>query len=88
MNRGEKFLSGRVFDKFYRFYGLVVSIGYALWIIIGFTFGFPYWVIFILPVPIMLFVYLIRNFLRFKEKTEEELDPIKSRESEYYDLKL
>ncbi|NHJ33556.1 MAG: hypothetical protein FK732_11915 [Asgard group archaeon] len=81
-------MSGRVFDRFYLFYGMLVSLGFAIWIVIGFTFNFPYWAIFALPVPLMLVVYLIWNFFRFRKKTEKELDPIKSLESEYYDMKL
>jgi len=67
---------------------MIVSLGLALWIIIGFRFEFPYWVIFVLPLPLMLVIYLIWNFLRFRKKTIDERDPIKSRESEYYDMKL
>ena len=81
-------MSGRVFDRFYLFYGMVVSLGFAVWILIGFRFDFPYWVIFALPVPLMLIIYLVWNFIRFRKKTEEERDPVKSRESDYYDLKL
>ena len=65
-------MSGRVFDRFYLYYGMVVSLVFALWILIGFRFGFPYWVIFALPLTVMLVIYLIWNFLRFREKTEDE----------------
>ncbi|NHJ86061.1 MAG: hypothetical protein FK734_11410 [Asgard group archaeon] len=63
------------YNRFYRIYGFVVSAAYASWIIIGFSFDFPFWAIFLLPIPLLLFIYFIWYLIRYITNPPENTSP-------------
>ncbi len=67
---------------------MIISVIYAAWIVIGFTFEWPYWVIFALPLPAFLAIYLIYYTIRYIQNPKPPEDPVERIEHEYTDKKL
>ncbi|MGC9779630.1 MAG: hypothetical protein HZR80_10350 [Candidatus Heimdallarchaeota archaeon] len=65
----------RYHDRFFRLYGFIVSAVYALWIIMGLSFGWPYWAVFVIPLPAMLLIYLIWNFINHMKNPQKSKEP-------------
>jgi hypothetical protein len=63
---------------------------YAVWMIIGFTNDFPYWLIFAGPLPLFLIVYLIYFIVSYARNPEKYTEEAKHEELEkdYHDLNL
>lgn len=65
----------RYHDRFFRIYGFIVSAAYGIWIIMGLSFGWPYWVVFAIPLPAVLLVYLIGNFINHMKNPQKSKEP-------------
>ncbi|MHA1210923.1 MAG: hypothetical protein ACTSSH_00545 [Candidatus Heimdallarchaeota archaeon] len=78
----------RYHDRFYRIYGIIISMIYATWIIIGLTYNWPLWIIFALPVPAFLIIYLIYFTIRYFQNPKPPEDPVERIEHQYVDIKL
>ena len=67
-----------IYDRFYSFYGMGISIFYGMWVVITATFDAPLWVTLVLPLPIMILAYLVSDFIRHMRKRKksaiEQLD--------------
>jgi len=60
-----------IYDRFYSIYGFAISIFYGIWVVITATFNAPLWVILVLPLPIMLVIFLISDFIRHIKKSKK-----------------
>lgn len=63
---------------------------YAIWMVIGLTNHFPYWAVFVGPIPVILLFYLIWfiiSYTRHPERFGKEAR-MKDLEADYQDLKL
>ncbi|HUT80296.1 MAG TPA: hypothetical protein VMZ29_03760 [Candidatus Bathyarchaeia archaeon] len=74
--------------RFYRIYGIVISLLYSMWIIIGFTYDWPYWIIFAMLLPAFIIVYLMYYTIRYFQNPKPPEDPIDRIEHEYVNTKL
>ena len=60
-----------IYDRFYSIYGFAISIFYGIWVVITATFNAQLWVVLVLPLPIMLVIFLISDFIRHIKKSKK-----------------